>query len=152
MARGISPVIGVVLLVACTVALSVTVGAMAYAYEPVEPASAVVVAGEADAERDRITLTLDGGGPLDVRDLTVLVEIDGTELETQPPVPFFGSSGFSYAFGPFNPSAEPVWERGESAGFALASTNDPVLESGSTVEIRIYENGLSIATVETTAA
>lgn len=152
MARAISPVIGVVLLVACVVLLSATVGTMVLAYEPSEPASVVVVSGAVDAEDDEITLTLDRGGPLDVRDLSLVVEIDGEPLEKQPPVPFFGASGFSHTSGPFNPSSEPTWVRGESASIVLASTNDPPLEPGSSVEIRIFEDDLPIASVETTAS
>lgn len=153
MSRGISPVIGVVLLAGCTVLLSVTVGAMAMAYEPSEPASVVVISGAVDAEDNEITLTLERGDPLDVRELSLVVEVDGKALDKQPPVPFVGSTGFSTPSGPFNERADPNWSRGESGTIGIAtSTNDPLPEPGSTVEIRIYENDLPIATVETTAA
>lgn len=153
MSRGISPVIGVVLLAACTVLLSVTVGAMAFAYEPSQPASLVVISGETDAEENEITLTLERGGPIDVRDLSLVIEVDDTELEKQPRVPAYSQSGFSgFPSGPFNAGTGSDWERGESAGLTIAkTTNSPQPEPGSSVEIRIYENDLPIVTIETTA-
>ncbi|KYH25204.1 hypothetical protein HAPAU_27880 [Halalkalicoccus paucihalophilus] len=154
MARAISPVIGVVLLVACAVLLSATVGAMALAYEPSDPASAVVVSGAVDAEENGITLTLDRGGPLDVRDLSLVVEVDGEPLETQPAVPAYSQSGFTgFPSGPFNAGTDPEWTRGESASLTIAkTTNGPHPDPGSSVVIRIYEDDLPIATVETTAS
>lgn len=154
MSRAISPVVGVLLLAACAVLLSATVGAMALGYEPAEPASLVVISGEVDAEENEITLTLDRGGPLDVRELSLAIEIDGTELEKQPTVPAYSQSGFNgFPTGPFNAGTDPVWKQGQSASLTVAkTTNSPQPEPGSTVTIRIFEDGLSIATVETTAA
>jgi FlaG/FlaF family flagellin (archaellin) len=150
--RGISPVIGVVLLAGCTILLSVTIGAMAFGYEPTEPVSVVVVSGEADATENEITLTLERGDPLDVQDISLVISVDGKALEKQPTVPTYAQSGFDgFPTGPFNPSSEPTWNQGQSAGVTVASTNDPLPEPGSTVEIRIFENDLPIATVETTA-
>lgn len=154
MSRAISPAIGVVLLVACGVLLSATVGTMALAYEPSEPASVVTVSGEIDAEEDGITLTLDRGGPLDVRDLSLVVKIDGELLETQPTVPAYSQSGFTgFPSGPFNAGTDSEWTRGESASLTIAkTTNGPHPDPGSSVVIRIYEDELPIATVETTAS
>ncbi|MCH7660057.1 MAG: type IV pilin N-terminal domain-containing protein [Euryarchaeota archaeon] len=150
MNRAISPVIGIVLLAACTVLLSVTVGAMAFAYEPSKPASVVVISGEVDAPENEITLTLERGGPLDVHELSLVVLVDGTELETQP-VPGSSSGLIGFPSGPFNTQSDSTWDTHESVGFTLASNNPPHPEPGSTVEIRIFENDLPIATVETTA-
>ncbi|MDL5363559.1 type IV pilin N-terminal domain-containing protein [Halalkalicoccus sp. NIPERK01] len=154
MARAISPVLGVVLLAACAVLLSATVGAMALAYEPAEPASTVLVIGAVDAGDNEVTLTLDRGGPLDVRRLTLVVEIDGEPLEKQPTVPAYSQSGFTgFPSGPFNAGTDPEWNRGESASLTVAkTTNSPQPDPGSRVEIRIFEDDLPIATVETTAS
>lgn len=151
MARAISPVIGVLLLIACTIGLSVAVGAMAFAYEPVQPASVVVIGGEVDAGADRITLVLERGGPLDMRELSIAVAIDGENLETQPN---YGSQrGLSgYPDGALNPGTDPEWSQGESTSFVIAgTTNGPHPEPGSAVTVRLHEDGLPIATVETTA-
>lgn len=153
MDRAISPAIGVVLLVACGVLLSATVGAMALSYEPTDPASAVVISGTVEAESNEITLTLEQGGPLDVRELSLVVEIDGEPLAEQPTVPAYSQSGFrGFPTGAFNAGTGPEWERGESASLTVAkTTNSPQPEPGSTAVIRIFENDLPIATVETTA-
>ncbi|ADJ13768.1 type IV pilin [Halalkalicoccus jeotgali] len=153
MERAVSPVIGVVLLVACTVLLSATVGAMVLAYEPAEPASTVVVSGAVDADGNELTLILDRGGPLDTRELSVVVEVDGEPLETQPTVPAYSQSGFTgFPSGPFNAGTDPEWNRGESASLTVAkTTNGPQPVPGSSVEVRIYENDLPVATVEATA-
>lgn len=151
MSRAISPVIGVVLLIGCVVALGVTVGTMASAYEPADPAPQVLISGDVTAETNRIALTLDRGGPLDVRDLSLAIEVDGETLETQPePQNRTGLSGFPS--GPFHPNADPEWERGETTSFEIAkTTNSPHPQPGSEVTIRLFSNGLPIATVETTA-
>lgn len=152
MDRAISPVVGVALLTACVVVLCVVVGTMALAYEPLEPASPVLVGATVDAETDRITLTLDRGGPLDVRELSLVVEVDGEPLERQPTVPAYSQAGFKgFPTGPFNASADPTWERGRSASLQIAKTNGPLPEPGSRVTIRLFENELPIAVVETTA-
>lgn len=151
MDRAISPVVGVALLTACVVVLCVVVGTMALAYEPFESASPVLVGATVDAEADEITLTLERGGPLDVRELSLLVEVDGEPLAHQPPVPFVGATGFSTPSGPFNAAADPHWERGESAVLPIAGTNGPLPEPGSRLTIRLFENELPIAVIETSA-
>jgi flagellin-like protein len=148
--RGISPVVGVVLMTVCVVALAGVVGAMALGYDPVRPASAVVVTGTVDAATNELVFTLERGGPLDVRELSITIEVDGEPLEKQPPVPFVGAPGFSTPSGPFNASADPTWERGETATLRIATTtNGPLPESDSRVTVRLYERDLPVATVET---
>lgn len=152
MDRAISPVVGVALLAACVVVLGALVGTMVLAYELPEPASTVLIDATVDAETNEIALTLDRGGPVDVRELSVVIEVDGAPLEKQPPVPFVGASGFSTPSGPFNAAADPRWERGERATITIArTTNGPLPERDSRVTIRLFEDGLPIATVETTA-
>lgn len=152
MARALSPVVGTALLVACVVAMAAIVGTMALAGGPPHPASAVLVGATADAETNEVVLTLERGGPLDVRALTVVIEVEGEPLEKQPTVPAYSQTGFlGFPSGPFNASADPSWERGRSAGLRIAETNDPLPEPGSRVTVRLFENDLPIAVVETTA-
>lgn len=153
MDRAISPVVGVALLVACVVVLGAVMGTMALAYDPPDPASTVLIDATVDAETNEITLTLDRGGPLDVRDLTVVIRIDGRPLEKQPSVPAHSQAGFlGFPTGPFNAETDPQWTRGQSASLTVAkTTNGPLPEHGSTVTIRLFEDGLPIATVETIA-
>lgn len=136
---------------ACVVCLCAVIGTMALASEPLGPATPVLVDATVDAESNEIILTLERGGPLDVRELSLLVEIDGEALSHQPPVPFVGATGFSAPSGPFNAAADPYWNRGESAVLPIAGTNDPLPEPGSRVTIQLFENELPIAVVETIA-
>lgn len=153
MARAISPVIGVVLLIACTIGLSVAVGAMAMSYGPAEPASVVVIGGEVDAATNEVTLTLERGGPLDVQELTLAIAVDGEPLEKQPTVPAYSQSGFNgFPSGPFNAGTDDDWRQGQSTSLTIArTTNGPHPDPGSAVTIEVHEGGLPIATVETTA-
>lgn len=149
MARAISPVVGVALLTGCVVVLGVTVGTMVLAYEPTDPAPQALVSGEVDAADNEITLTLDRGDPLDMRELSFVIEIDGEPLDTQPTRSGAGIVGLPS--GPLNFQADPEWERGESTSFVLADNNPPHPDPGSTVTIRIFSDDLPVATVETTA-
>lgn len=102
MSRAVSPVVGVVLLTAVTVAASVAVGAAALSYAPPSPAPTVAVDATADPG-GRVVLVHRGGDPLVVADLRIRVTVDGEPLRFQPPVPFVGARGFRGApTGPFN--------------------------------------------------
>ncbi|ARS91789.1 type IV pilin [Natrarchaeobaculum aegyptiacum] len=150
--RAISPVLGVVLLLAITVCLA---GVLAVALTSVSVGTAPATATfdlEADGETDEIRLEHVSGDEIDVRDLSIVVAVDGTDLTHQPPVPFVGADGFDGApSGAFNEEADPVWRSGERVAFVLASTNDPVLESGDRVRVSLAVDGQQVARLETTA-
>lgn len=149
--RAVSSVVGVALLVGVTVLVAATVGTVA----TVDPGGTVPVAHltlSADAESDRLALTHEGGATLDVTSLSVTVSVDGVALEHQPPVPFFAATGFeSGPTGPFNVASDDNWSAGETAGFRLASTNDPQLPAGARVEVIVATERGVIARLETTA-
>ena len=152
MTRALSPVLGTVLLVAITVTLAGTVGFVVFDDTAVEPTSRATFSLDADAAADRIVLTHEGGDALSTTDLTIRVSVDGDPLDHQPPVPFFASTGFHGGpIGPFNSATDPEWSAGERAGVELASTNAPLLEGGSTVEVTISSEGAVIARLETVA-
>jgi archaeal type IV pilus assembly protein PilA len=98
-------------------------------------------------------LVHDGGGSLDTRSLSVVVEVDGEPLTHQPPVPFFSASGFEPGpTGVFNVGYSGEWEVGDSAGFTLnPNTNGPAPERGSAVSVEVYEGDRPITRAETTA-
>ncbi|GAB7091962.1 hypothetical protein JCM18237_22330 [Halorubrum luteum] len=103
------------------------------------------------AEGDRIELRHRAGDPIRVEELTVRVSVDGESLGRQPAVPFFSASGFRPGpTGPFNPASDDVWRPGQSASFAVAGTNDPTLEPGRTVEVRLLVRDRPLVTLETT--
>ena len=74
-------------------------------------------------------------------ELSVTVEIDGTELQKQPPVPFFSAHGFeSGPTGPLNSKSDDQWYAGETASFVVAETNTPTISSGSAVRVTIVSH------------
>lgn len=150
--RAISPVLGVLLLLAITVCLA---GVLTVTLTSVSlgttPATATFDL-EADGETDELRLEHVAGDEVDVRELSVVVAIEGQELTHQPPVPFVGADGFDGApSGAFNAEAEPVWQSGERVVLVLASTNDPPLESGDRVTVTVAVDGQQVASLETTA-
>ena len=153
MPRASVPAIGVVLLVGATVVLAVAVGATALGVAPAEPADRVALEVTADASSGRVALEHAAGPPLDVRDLSLRLEVDGEPLAHQPPVPFFAARGFRGGpTGPFNPSADPTWTVGETASLRVASTNDPPLAPGARLAVTVTREGRLLARVTTTVA
>lgn len=150
--RAAAPVVGVVLLVAVTVLLAATVGTAALSVEISGDPPRTALALSVDAAADRIRLVHQGGAPLVASDLRVRVSVDGDPLAHQPPVPFFAAEGFvSGPTGPFNAATADTWTAGEGAGLRLASTNAPLIRPGSTVRVRVYADGQSVADLRETA-
>lgn len=85
--------------------------------------------------------------------LAVRISVDGESLAHQPPVPFFSASGFRPGpTGPFNAAADPRWTVGETATLKLAGTNDPTIEPGATVTVRVFDGDTPVAALEATAS
>lgn len=150
--RATSPVVGIVLLLVVTAALAGAVGQFALGTPmPSDPPRAVVDL-RVDADADRLTFVHRGGDPLAVRALSLRVRVDGTPLDAQPPVPFFAAKGFrSGPTGPFNSAADGHWSVGETASFALAGTNAPLISEGSVVAVTVRVNGTVVAELDRTA-
>ena len=150
--RGVSPVVGVVLLVAITVCLVAVVAAGVGAWS-LEPAgSTAAFALDVDADRNAVTIEHVAGDPVDVAQLTVWVEVNGEPLADQPPVPFVGAEGFyGTPEGPFNAETTSRWEPGERAAFRIAETNAPTVEAGDEVVVRLAVDGRTIAELSATA-
>lgn len=149
--RGISPVVGTVLLVLVTIGLVVVVGTSVVGSTALTPTVQAPVAMDVTADDGgTITMTHDGGHPIDVEAVTLTVTVDGTALARQPPVPFFSTSGFEPGpTGPFNSASDPRWTVGESASLTVAGTNHPALEPGSTVVVQVLRDGRVVAEGET---
>jgi FlaG/FlaF family flagellin (archaellin) len=148
----VTPVVGVVLLLAVTALLAGGVGAAALSVTPPEEPVRAALSLSVDADADRIRLVHEGGDALAAGTLRVRVAVDGDPLAHQPPVPFFAATGFeSGPTGPFNSATNDTWTAGEVAGFRLASTNDPSIRPGSTVRVRMYADGQKVAELRSTA-
>lgn len=146
--RAASSVVGVVLLTAVTVVAASAVGAAVVANPPERPP---VTAFDAEADGvDEIRVTHHGSDPVDPDALRLRISVDGEPLAEQPPVPFFAARGFeSGPTGPFNTATAGEWRGGETATLRLADTNEPALEPGATVELRLSVDGRRIATLRT---
>jgi len=148
--RGVSPLVGVLCLLVVTVALAATVLATVPVGSAPEPTVATF-----DAAADptgEITVTHAGGDAIDPEALDVRVRVDGEPLAEQPPVPFFSASGFESApTGAFNSATTTAWRVGETASLRTAGTNEPAIDPGDTVTIRISVDGYSVAELAATA-
>ncbi len=144
--RAVSPVVGVVLIVAVTVVLAAVVGAFAVGVGDAGNAPAAAITAERTG--NEITLTHHSGDPLDVTQLTMRIFVNGEPLEKQPDVPAAGISGFRGSpSGPFNRKSDNRWTAGEAASLTIASTtNTPQPSAGSQVTIKIYAEGEPVAT------
>lgn len=147
--RAVSPVVGVVCLLAVTVLLAAVVGASLGMSPPSAPTAASF---EATAEpTGEIAIVHRGGDSIDPATIDLRIRVDGELLDRQPPVPFFSASGFESApSGPFNSATTEQWRAGETASLRIAATNSPVPHPGDTVAVRLLVDGQRIAQLETT--
>lgn len=144
--RAVSSLVGTVLLVALALAAAGAVGAATLDVGPGAPGVRAALTLDVDATTDRVVLVHEGGDPIDVAGLRVRVSVDGDPLVYQPPVPFFVARGFRAGpTGPFNVAAEGPWTAGETASFRVASTNDPAIDPGTTVRVRVYADDRPVA-------
>jgi FlaG/FlaF family flagellin (archaellin) len=147
--RAITPVAEVLL-------LALTVGLAA------ATAGAVLELGDVDDRSPQASLSLvvddrmlaishRGGDELDVRDLRVVVAVDGEPLVHQPPVPFFSAEGYRPGpTGPFNSATDPRWTAGETATLRVAGTNQPALAAGNVATVRLFVDGRPVAELRAT--
>ncbi|WP_226480762.1 type IV pilin [Natrinema amylolyticum] len=150
--RAVSPIIGVVLLLALTVALAAVVAVGAGALSLESPGPTATFALSADGDRSAIEIEHVAGDRIDVESLSVTIAVNGRELSEQPPVPFVGASGFDGTpDGPFNSRADSDWSTGERAGLSVADTNAPTLAAGDSVTVTLAVDGRRIGELETTA-
>lgn len=138
--RASAPAVGVALLLFVAVGLSAAVGAAALGTVGATTSSPPPTASLAlEIEDGTLTFVHRGGEALDVRTLRLEVEVDGTPLTYQPPVPFFAARGYvSGPTGPFNPATDQRWTAGERATVEPAGTNAPAIVRGGTVTVDVY--------------
>lgn len=148
--RGVSPVLGVVLLVGLTVIAAALFGTLAFGQAAALDGPAPRATFTVEAVGDRISIVHDGGDAVAVGPLRVEVSVDGAPLRHQPPVPFFAANGFRGGpTGPFNPSSEGEWTAGETASFRVAGTNTPALTPGASLTVELFHGDSRIASLQT---
>lgn len=138
------------LLLGITVILSAVIGAFAFGLPMPTMERPVLLSVSATADDGRIEVVHEGGPSIDLRDVTMRIEVDGTPLEHQPPIPFFSATGFVPGpTGPFNSATDPVFEIGERASLSVAGTNSPSMASGVTLTVELFRDEARIAMAET---
>lgn len=148
--RGVSPVLGVVLLVGLTVCIAAVLGTVMFGQAAAVDGPAPRATFSVDAAGDRISVVHEGGDAVTVGPLRVEVTVDGEPLAHQPPVPFFAATGFEGGpTGPFNPSSEGNWTAGERASFRVAGTNAPALEPDAALTVELFHGETRIASLTT---
>jgi hypothetical protein len=140
--------VGLTVLLAGAVTVAVT------GLGPRTAAPQVALDVSADAATGRVTIEHVSGPPLDVRRLTLRVEVNGEPLAHQPPVPFYAAEGYSgFPSGPFNPAADPAWSAGETGSFRVAATtNEPPLTAGAELTVTVHREDQLVAQATTTVA
>lgn len=150
-ARGVSPVVGTLLLVALVVCFAAII-AVAFGSMPIVssgPDAAFLMGVSAEGE---IELNHVAGDSIDVAELSMTISVGGESLEYPLEIPFNGNEGFSgAASGPFHPDSSSNWTTGENASAKVAGTNDPEIESGDRVTVTLAVDGETIAREEAQA-
>ncbi|MFB6082418.1 MAG: type IV pilin [Halanaeroarchaeum sp.] len=149
--RAVSPVVGTVLLVLVTILVVAVAGAsvMGASHDLPAPGPQTAISVTAD-DAGTVAVTHEGGPPIDLRRVSLRVTIDGEPLREQPPVPFFSTSGFEPGpTGPFNSASDPEWTVGETGSVTVAGTNEPSVQAGATVVVRVVRDGQVLASGET---
>ena len=163
--RAVSPVIGVILMVAITVILAAVIATFVLGLGEQVGSSAPQATFQFTQENvtysdvgghtyaaTQVVITHQGGASLDVRDLRVRVRVDGRPLAAQPPVPFFSASGFRPGpQGPFNSASDPTWTAGEVGSFRVAATNEPRPTAGARVTVEVFADDRPVAQLTDTA-
>ncbi|AFK18033.1 type IV pilin [Haloferax mediterranei ATCC 33500] len=151
--RGTSILVGSVLLVGLVVVVAGVVGAAAFDVAESSPTPTRPTALSLSVSGETLSITHEGGAPLDVQTLSVRISVDGESLAYQPPVPFFSARGFRPGpTGPFNAAADSRWTVGERASLELAGTNDPDITTGSSVVVRVYDDETPVAVLRATVS
>lgn len=160
--RGVSPVVGVVLLVALTTLLASTVGAFALGFGLVEPGPHVTTSTEplvahdhADGDREqRLRIRHEGGAPVNTTALTLVVtvertgerarvtgipvaanKLDAANVAGEPLLDLsHGEAVGSLSTAP--PDVDGVWSAGDRLGVRIVSSA-AALVPGDTVTVRV---------------
>lgn len=153
--RGVSPVVGVVLLVGLTAVLAAGVGVAAVGFAPAEPAPQVAVSASVDAtdgwpDGQRLVLIHEGGAAVPVESLAFVVEIPRVDARARLvgfPTRMLsaehvrGDDVFDNGYAGVDGAADAAttdgqWAAGERVAFRIAQ-GEVDLRSGDRVRVQI---------------
>lgn len=144
----VSPVIGVILLIAITVASSGAAFVLMNSYELEKPVITLIDIGGTDlSNHQEIILVHKGGDPIDITQIDILISINDEMLDhnlINLPViggitGFYGALGGVFWGSPSNQSHDNIWGPGEYGNFKIASSN-AVLKPGDRIKVTIVHN------------
>lgn len=151
--RGLTPVVGVVVLVVITMVLTgLIAGIVAGDWRDGSTSTVALSLTVTTDGNGVLELRHEGGETIDLEAVSMQVSIDDEPLKYQPEVPSFNPAGFHSPGGAFHWWSGSLWRPGEQGTLTLAGSNDPSIESGSTVTVVVIEDGHPIAQVTTTAS
>lgn len=135
-----------------TLLLAIVIGTITPGFTSLtDPEPLTIIEVTTDAPTNTITITNKGPREIDVRELTVTIEIDNTPLQHSLTVPYFSQRGFHPGpTGAFNSATDPYWSTGERVSFRIASTNTPTLTVGNSLTLTLIIHDSPIAQTETT--
>lgn len=146
--RAAVPAVATLVLLLTVVVTAAALGVLAVGITdsvPDRPDVTTVGADPIDVSADGRTIHVEHTGPesIDTDAVRIEIEIDGTPLAIQPPVPFFSATGFEPGpSGPFNVASDSEWAPGETGSLTIAATNEPLPGPGSTVRVTVYVDGV----------
>ncbi len=156
--RGSAAIVGVAAMLTATVVLAGAVAATGSSLH-VLPTNSCSVTGAGVSSPDavalsvqlrgpRIQLTHEAGPKVNVSTVRMMILINRTPLQFQPPIPYFAARGFrSGPFGPFNSASDGMWEPGETASLEIAQTNTPHPVVGATLSVELRQQACVIGSV-----
>lgn len=148
-ARGLAPVVGILLLLVLVTAVAGAVVAVVPGGMTAAPEGPAAIELDVVSAGDDWALVLHhaGGAPVDLEAAELVVSVDGVPLANQPPVPFFNVEGFHPGpTGPFNVASDDTWRAGESGAITVRSaSNSPDIGPDSLVTVAVHVDGRPVA-------
>lgn len=144
----VSPVIGVILLIAITVASSGAAFIVMNNYELEKPVITLIeIEGIDLSNHQEVILVHKGGESIDITQINILISINDEMLDhnlVNLPViggitGFYGALGGVFWGSPSNQGHDNRWDPGEYGNFKIASSN-AVLKTGDRIKVTIVHN------------
>ena len=149
--RAVSPVLGVILLVALTVITAGVIALFVTELPDMREPPVVTMEGTVNASDNTLTIVHTGGDSIAVDELALHVTVDEEPLTYQPPVPFESARGYSTGpSGPLHSWGSSTWEPGEESRLQLAGSNEPLPTAESRVAVEITYADTPIAELSLT--
>ena len=136
---GISPVIGIILIIAITLVLSVVVYATVSAYEVKEPVFASIEIESVNLSNQEVVLVHKGGDSFEVSDISIMISVNGAtiphnliDLPASSIVGFGAPGGVLHVW-----SGDNKWNAGDRGWFKINENTNQKINSSDLLVINI---------------